>query len=89
MGDPWRCPVSRAAKRYRVTQYQEMSELGLAFFGSPSNRGKREKVGDKDFRWRWTARLWMVFHTGESAGLGLRMLTTELKDMSLTPTAAD
>lgn len=67
-------------KPYRVTQYQQLSDLGAALLSAPRPR-RIEKTGSLDFRWKWTARLFMYFHTGESAGLGLRTLTCRLDDL--------
>lgn len=67
-------------KPYRVTQYQQASDLGAALFNGPNPR-RIEEVGTKDFRWRWTARLFSYFHTGESAGLGLRLFHCRTEDL--------
>lgn len=76
-------------KRYRVTQYEQMSELGLALFNSPQNRGKRLKVASKDYRWLWVAKIRAAWSRGESAGFGLRLFTTEIEDLEAPLPAID
>lgn len=71
-------------KPYRVTQYQQLSELGRAFMGV--NIQRASKVGHKDYRWLWTARISAFLHRGESAGFGLRTLTTTITDLRTEPT---
>lgn len=81
--------MTNTNKRYRATQYQSLSPLGdtfaKAFFGRSAGTEAREKVGDKYFRWLWTAKLWKFFHHGESAGLGLRYFTVEITDTHRIP----
>lgn len=68
-------------KPYRVTQYEQMSEAGLALF--PRHRGVNVPIAiaTKDYRWKWTARIVAFMCKGTSAGLGLRTLTSTLEDL--------
>ncbi|UDL16042.1 hypothetical protein QEH42_gp176 [Microbacterium phage Pumpernickel] len=69
-------------KRYRVIQYAQLSELGLVFVpGTPPSRNVPREVWRKDYRWRWVARFVAMMSRGESAGLGLRLLTAEIVDL--------
>lgn len=70
-----------AKKPYRVTQYEELSELGLALFPNSRAVNRPLPVFSKDYRWKWQARLSALFGRGESAGLGLRLLTTTITDL--------
>ena len=67
------------AKRYRVIQYEQLSEFGLVFLpGTPPSRNVPREVWRKDFRWKWVARFVAMMSRGESAGFGLRLLTAEI-----------
>lgn len=67
-------------KKYRVTQYQTLSDFGLVLLGDGSRltSNEPEENGSKDFRYLWRARLCAWINRGESAGLGLRTLTTKI-----------
>lgn len=70
-------------KRYRVTQYETLSELGMAFHAAmrgPSDNTPQE-LGHKDYRWLWLAKLSAAWHRGESPGLGLRVYTTTIEEI--------
>lgn len=67
-------------KPYRVTQYQQLSDLGAALSSAPRPR-LIQKIGTIDFRWKWQARLFTYFHSGESAGLGLRLFHCQTEDL--------
>ena len=70
-----------AAKRWRVTQYTQPSELGTALFPHTKGRGPI-KTEHRDFRWLWRARLCAAMNRGTSAGFGLNILTTEITDLT-------
>lgn len=68
-------------KPYRVTQYEQLSGLGVALLPDSGRKNHPLKVAEKDYRWHWVARLVAGFSSGESAGFGLRLFTTEITDL--------
>lgn len=72
--------TTKIKKPYRVTQYQQMTELGLALTGTPARKNRTFETGHKDYRFRWTARIVAAFHRGESV-LGVRLFTTRITDL--------
>lgn len=70
-----------AKKPYRVTQYEQFSEAGLAVFPESRSRNRPLRICSKDYRWKWTARIVAFMCKGTSAGLGLRTLTSTLEDL--------
>lgn len=73
--------TTRIKKPYRVTQYEQLSEAGLALCPASRSRNTPQKICSKDYRWKWTARIVAAMCRGTSAGLGLCTLTATLEDL--------
>ena len=73
--------TTKIKKPYRVTQYEQLSEVGLALFPVTRTRNQPVECWSKDYRWKWQARIMAALSRGESAGFGLRILSATVKDL--------